>query len=54
MKSRFNGALLIIAGGVALAYNLGYLNVNLMHLFRVWWPVIPIAIGIGYFFSSSR
>ena len=54
MKSRFNGLLLIAIGGVALAYNLGYLRFDLGHLLRVWWPVIPIMVGIGYFFSSSR
>ena len=54
MKSRFNGALLIIAGGIALAHNLGYLRIDLMQLLRVWWPVILIAVGIGFFFSSSR
>jgi dipeptide/tripeptide permease len=54
VKSRFNGALLIIAGGIALAYNLGYLRLDLMHLLRIWWPLILIAVGIGFFFSSSR
>ena len=38
MKSRFNGALLIIAGGIALAHNLGYLRIDLTQLLRVWWP----------------
>ena len=54
MKSRFNGVLLIVAGGVALAHNLGYLRIDLTHLMRTWWPVIPIVVGIGFFFSSNR
>ena len=54
MKSRFNGLVLIAIGVVALAYNFGYLHFNLNHLLRVWWPVIPIVVGIGVFFSSSR
>ena len=54
MKSSFNGMLLVIIGGVALAYNLGYLHFNLGHLARTWWPVIPIVLGISFFFSSNR
>ena len=54
MKNRFNGVLLIIAGGIALAHNLGYLRVDLGQLLRVWWPVILIVIGIGFFFPSGR
>lgn len=54
MKSRFNGLVLIVAGGLALAYNLGYLHVNLMQLLRVWWPLILIVVGIGFFFSSRK
>ena len=54
IKSRFNGLLLIIVGAVALAHNLGYLHVNLTHLMRIWWPVIPILVGAGFFFSSNR
>ena len=54
MKSRFNGLILIVIGGVALAYNLGYLRFDLGHLFRTWWPVIPIVVGAGFFFSSNN
>ncbi|WP_305075623.1 LiaI-LiaF-like domain-containing protein [Propionivibrio sp.] len=54
VKSRFNGILLIIAGGIALAHNLGYLRIDLGHLLRVWWPAILIVVGIGFFFSSNR
>lgn len=54
MKSRFNGVLLIVAGGVALAHNLGYLHIDLTHLMRTWWPAILIAVGVSFFFSSSK
>ena len=53
MRSRFNGALLIIAGGIALAHNLGYLRIDLTQLLRVWWPVILIGLGISFFFTPD-
>ena len=54
MKNSVKGLLLITAGGLALAHNLGYLNVNLTDLIRIWWPVILIIVGIGFFFPSNR
>ena len=33
--------------GAVLRFDLG-------HLFRTWWPVIPIVVGAGFFFSSSK
>ncbi len=54
VKSRFNGILLIIAGGLALAHNLGYLRCDIGQVLGVWWPAILIVVGIGFFFSSNR
>lgn len=53
MKNSFSGVVLIIVGGLALAHNLGYLNINLVHLFRTWWPVILIGLGISFFFTPD-
>ena len=46
MKGSFSGIVLIVIGGIALAHNLGYLNINLAHLIRTWWPLILIVIGV--------
>jgi len=54
MKSRFNGLLLVVIGAIALAHNLGYLRFDLSHLLRTWWPAILIAVGVSFFFSSSK
>ena len=43
----------IFCAGSALAHNLGYLNVNLAQLTRTWWPLILIALGIGFFFTPG-
>ena len=54
MKYSFNGMVLVVLGGLLLASNLGYLNVNFFHLLRVWWPVVLIALGVGFFFEPRR
>jgi uncharacterized membrane protein len=53
MKGSFSGIVLIVIGGIALAHNLGYLNINLAHLIRTWWPLILIVLGIGFFFTPN-
>lgn len=53
MKYSFSGLVLITAGSLMLASNLGYLNINLAHLLRVWWPLILIVLGIGFFFTPG-
>jgi uncharacterized membrane protein len=53
MRGNFSGLVLIVIGGIALAHNLGYLNINLAHLIRTWWPLILIILGIGFFFTPG-
>lgn len=54
MKGRFGGFVLIAAGAVALAHNLGYLSVNLVQLLHTWWPAILIVLGVGLLLSPNR
>ena len=56
MKFSLSGMVLIVAGGLGLAHNLGYLDINLAYLLLTWWPLILVALGVGFFFtpSSSR
>ena len=53
MRGNLSAIVLILVGGIALAHNLGYLNVNLAHLIRTWWPLILIALGIGFLFTPG-
>ena len=53
MKGSFGAIVLIVVGSLALAHNLDYLNINLAHLLRTWWPVILIALGISFFFTPN-
>jgi hypothetical protein len=53
MKGNFGAMVLIVIGIVALAVNLGALDINLVQLVRTWWPLILIALGIGMFFTPN-
>lgn len=53
MKGSFGAIVLIVIGALALAHNLGYLDINLARLMRTWWPLILIALGIGFLFTPN-
>ena len=53
MKSSFGSIVLIVVGVLALAHNLGYLDVSLIQLVRTWWPVVLIALGVSFFFTPG-
>ena len=53
MRYSFSGLILIVIGSIALAHNLGYLNINYTKLLHTWWPVLVIAFGISFFFPSG-
>jgi hypothetical protein len=53
MRGNFGAIFLIVFGALALAHNLGYLNINLAYLLRVWWPVILIVLGVAFLFTPG-
>ena len=53
MKNSFGAIVLIVVGCVALAQNLGYLDVSLIQLIRIWWPLILIGLGVSFFFTPD-
>ena len=53
MRGNFGAVVLILIGALALAHNLGYLDINLAQLMRTWWPLILIVLGIGFFFTPG-
>lgn len=53
MRGNLSAVVLILIGCIALAHNLGYLNINLAHLIRTWWPLLLIALGLGFFFTPG-
>ena len=53
MRGNFAAIILVIVGAFFLMTNLGYVNVSLMELLRVWWPAILIAVGLSLFFTPN-
>ncbi len=53
---RGNGAaiVLIVIGSFFLLTNLGLIDISLREIFRTWWPLILIAVGISLFFTPGR
>jgi len=48
MRPRLLPALILIAIGLLfLASNLGLIKGSIGMVFATWWPLIPLAIGIG-------
>ncbi|GAB3355336.1 MULTISPECIES: LiaI-LiaF-like domain-containing protein [Giesbergeria] len=54
MKGNFAAIVLVLLGTFFLLNNLELINVSLFQLFRVWWPLILIVVGIMLFFSPDR
>lgn len=50
MKGHFGAIVLVLVGAFFLLSNLGLLNMNIAELFRTWWPVALIALGVGMLF----
>jgi len=48
MRPKLSSALILIAIGLLfLASNLGFIKGSIGMVFATWWPVIPLAIGVG-------
>ena len=54
MRGNFAAIVLIGVGTFFLLSNLGLINISVRELFRTWWPLILIAVGISLFFTPGR
>lgn len=54
MKGNFAAIVLVLLGTFFLLNNLQVIDISLLHLLRVWWPLILIAIGVMLFFSPEK
>ena len=54
MKNSFGAIALIVVGSLALARNLGYLQISITDLILTWWPLILIGLGISFFFTPDN
>ena len=53
MKGNFAALALNLIGALALGVNLDLFRIDLVRLARTWWPVLPIALGIGLLFTPG-
>jgi hypothetical protein len=53
MKGNFAAIVLIVIGSFFLLSNLGLINVSLAELFKTWWPLILIAVGVSLFLTPN-
>jgi hypothetical protein len=53
MKGNFAAIVLVLLGTFFLLSNLGLISVSLAELFKTWWPLILIAVGLMLFFTPN-
>ena len=54
MRGNFAAIVLIVIGTFFLLTNLGLVDISLREVFRTWWPLILIGVGISLFFTPGR
>lgn len=54
MKGNFAAIVLVLLGSFFLLNNLGVIDISLLHLLKIWWPLILIAVGVMLFFSPEK
>ena len=54
MRGNVAAIVLIVIGSFFLLTNLGLIDISLRQIFRTWWPLILIAVGISLFFTPGR
>ena len=53
MRANVFAIILVALGLYFLLGNLGLHHIDLWDVLRVWWPLIPISIGVALFFTSE-
>lgn len=53
MRGNFGAIALIVVGVVALAVNLGVVDIDFARLLGIWWPLLLIALGVGVFLAPG-
>ena len=53
MKGNVAAVVLVLLGSFFLLTNLKIIDISLAELFRTWWPVILIAVGVSLLFTRE-
>jgi hypothetical protein len=54
MRGNVAAIVLIVIGSFFLLTNLGLIDISLREIFRTWWPLILIAVGLSLFFTPGQ
>jgi uncharacterized membrane protein len=54
MKNTVAAVILILAGAVLLANNLGWTSISLGRVIATWWPVLLILAGLSLLLRHER
>lgn len=54
MRGNIAAIVLVLLGTFFLLNNLGVIDISLRALFKTWWPLILIAVGLTLFFTPER
>lgn len=53
MRGNLGAIALIVIGALALAINLGAIEIDIARLLRTWWPILLIVLGVGMFLAPG-
>lgn len=54
MRGNVAAIVLVLVGTFFLLSNLGWIDISLTQLIKVWWPILLIAAGVSLFFAPDR
>jgi hypothetical protein len=54
MRGNVAAIVLVVLGCFFLANNLGWIDLSLWQLIRVWWPLILIVVGVSLLLSPRE
>lgn len=54
MRGNVAAIVLVLVGTFFLLSNLGWIDISLTQLIKVWWPILLIAVGVSLFFAPDR
>lgn len=53
MRGNLGALVLIVIGCLALAANLGLVEMDIARMLRTWWPILLIVLGVGMFLAPG-
>lgn len=54
MKGNFGALVLVLIGAIALAANLGWIQLDVAGALRTWWPLGLIVLGVALYLTPQK